>query len=318
LSKSKQSCPICSSFREITLHLHELSIFCDLLNDTRDVYRVVKKRVEVYGKAESTSVAKWLKLASQLESVGMNAFRYQEAHVYCEPVADELSSGAAHFSSIATPLTRFIFISNALEETYRLMSWLYEHHYAKASKYGANIERKRSYSTQASWLIDDVFSGIEFPKYYFHKVDSLLETSSHYERIFGAKFDIDLVGNIERSRGLSVVRNIRNHVSHAVFPIVENPEYTLEFDDPRVKNLAISLLLKACRVASMNIQVLLGIVCNEFKSSNYFYLCDNPDVGQDFASACTFEYLKQLHLEQRFGLNESSQWAWRSEVMEDH
>ncbi|KXO13312.1 hypothetical protein AKG98_3537 [Moritella sp. JT01] len=313
---NKPVCPKCSSFREITLHLHELSKFCDLINDTRDVYKLLKKKVEICSEAKSASVAKWLMLASQLETVEMNTFRYEEAHVYCDPVADELNSNSAHYSSFATHITRFIFISNALEEAYRLTSGLYEERYVLALKSGPKIKRQRSYSTQAAWLIDEVFSAIEFPDFYFHKVDALLEISSHYKTIFNVGFDVDLEKNREKSRGLSVVRNIRNHIAHAVFPIVENPEFTWEFDDPRIKNMVITLLLRACRVATMNIQILLSIVHNEFKSQDYFYLSEDLDVGEEFQNVCTLQYLKNLHLEQSFGLNESSQWAWRSDVLE--
>jgi hypothetical protein len=153
LSNQKPLCPICGLFRELPLHLHELAIYCELLNDEKFVYRLDKKEVRKCGTAKTISIAKWLRLASQLESVKMNTFRYEEAHIYCEPVANELSSNAEHDSSIATQITRFMFISNALEEAYRLTSHLYEEEYSNLLNSGKKIKRQRNYSTQSAWLV---------------------------------------------------------------------------------------------------------------------------------------------------------------------
>ena len=231
MSTQTNLCPICGSFRELPLHLHELAIYCELLNDEKFVYKWVKKDVEKCGTAKTTSIAKWLRLASQLDSVKMNTFRYEEAHIYCEPVADELSSNAKHDSSIATQITRFMFISNALEEAYRLTSHLYEKEYSNLLNSGKKKDRKRTYSTQSAWFLDEVFASLDTPENYYHKVDGLIDISKHYKDIFKVSFDMDLTNTKTASRGFSAVRIIRNHIAHAVFPIVENTELTWEFDN---------------------------------------------------------------------------------------
>lgn len=317
MSTQKPLCPICGLFRELPLHLHELAIYCELLNDEKAVYKLAKGNVEECGTAKTASIGKWLRLASQLESVEMNTFRYEEAHFYCEPVADELNSNAKHDSSIATQITRFMFISNALEEAYRLSSHIYEKEYSKLSISKNRLERQRSYSTQSAWLLDEVFTSLNMPENYFHKVDGLIDISKHYRDIFKVGFDMDLTETKTASRGFSVVRNLRNHIAHAVFPIVENPEFTWEFDDPKIKKLVLTLLLRASRLAAMNIQVILGFSCKEFKSDSYAYFSEDPDTGEEFKEIFNCgEYLNHLHIEQSFGLNESSHWAWRNDVLE--
>lgn len=316
MKTQKPVCQICGSFRELTLHLHELGKFCELLSNEKAVFKSVKKEIVECGVAKTQSIAKWLRLASQLESVDMNTFRYEEAHFYCEPVADELNSNANHDSSLATQITRFLFISNALEEAYRLSSQVYEQQFFKLKKTSKNIERKRSYSTQSAWLLDEVFVSRELPEYYSHKVDGLTEVSKIYKDIFKVNFDIDLEKDNHKSIGFSLVRNIRNHIAHAVFPIIDNPEFTWEFDDPRTKRLVLTLLSRASRLAAMNIQIIIGFVCDEFNSDDYIYLSEDLDVGDIFSETCTLRYANNLHIEQGFGLNESSQWAWRSSALE--
>lgn len=316
MKTQKPVCQICGSFRELTLHRHELGKFCELLSNEKAVFKSVKKEIVECGVAKTQSIAKWLRLASQLESVDMNTFRYEEAHFYCEPVADELNSNANHDSSLATQITRFLFISNALEEAYRLSSQVYEQQFFKLKKTSKNIERKRSYSTQSAWLLDEVFVSRELPEYYSHKVDGLTEVSKIYKDIFKVNFDIDLEKDNHKSIGFSLVRNIRNHIAHAVFPIIDNPEFTWEFDDPRTKRLVLTLLSRASRLAAMNIQIIIGFVCDEFNSDDYIYLSEDLDVGDIFLETCTLRYANNLHIEQGFGLNESSQWAWRSSTLE--
>lgn len=317
MSTQKPLCPICGLFRELPLHLHELAIYCELLNDENFVYKLDKNEVEKCGTARTTSIAKWLRLASQLESVKMNTFRYEEAHIYCEPVADELSSNAKHDSSIATQITRFMFISNALEEAYRLTSHLYEKEYSNLLNLGKKPKRQRNYSAQSAWLFDEIFTSSDLPENYFHKVDGLIEISKHYKNIFKVSFDMDLTDTKTASRGFSAVRIIRNHIAHAVFPIVENPEFTWEFDDPINKKLILTLLLRASRLAAMNIQVILGFSFKEFKSDGYGYFSEDPDTGEEFKEVFNCgSYLNHLHINQDFGLNESSHWAWRNDVLE--
>jgi len=242
----------------------------------------------------------------------MDPFRYEEAHLWCGPIAEKLDSDANHHSAIITPLTQFIYIANALEETYRFMSPLYKIHYECISRDIPKLEQKRDYSAQASWLLDEVFSKNDMPIHYNHKVNNFLSLAKKYQSNFNVTFDVELKNNGNLSCGLSLVRNIRNHIAHAVFPIIENPEYTLEFSNPQTKRLILNLLGYACRVAAMNIQILLAISNDGFKSIGYSSLFDDPDYGDRLESLFTLDYLNTLHIEQNFGLNENSQWQLRS------
>jgi hypothetical protein len=311
-SNNKQECEKCKEFRELPLHLHELYMFCELLENTHTVYKYSKKNLRNDGSAHTVNIAKWLSLASQIKSVEMNPFRYEEAHLWCEPVADKLDSDANHHTAIITPLTQFIYIANALEETYRFTSSLYEIHHERIKIDVINLERKRDYSAQAFWLLDEIFSKNDVPTHYNHKVDNFLSLAKKYQSNFNVAFDVELKNNGNLSYGLSLVRNIRNHIAHAVFPIIENPEYTFEFSNSQTKRLILNLLGHASRVAAMNIQILLGISNDGFKSVEYSYLFNDPDYGDRLESLFTLDYLNTLHIEQEFGLNESAQWQLRS------
>jgi len=282
-------------------------MFCELLENRHIVYKFSNKSVSPEGEADTVNIAKWLRLASQIESVEMNAFRYEEAQLWCRPVAEELDSNANHHTAIITPLTRFIFIANALEETYRFASSLYEHHYQLIKMNQPKLLRKRNYSAQAHWLLDEIFSKVDVPIHYEHKVDNFLSIIRLYQSSFSVTFDVDLINCGSLSYGLSLVRNIRNHIAHAVFPIIENPEYTFDFSNPKTKRLILNLLSHASRIAAMNIQILLGVTNDGFESDGYAHLCSEPDYGDKLQSLCSLGYLNNLHIKQDFGLNDSSQ-----------
>tara|TARA_Y100000588_G_scaffold263967_1_gene278695 strand:- start:1315 stop:2220 length:906 start_codon:yes stop_codon:yes gene_type:complete len=280
-----------------------------MLQGKSDVYKYSRKELTQETEATTENISKWLLLASQLENVELNPFRYEEAHLWCEPVGDALDSEASHHSSIITPLTRFLFISNALEETYRFTSSFYEFHYNKALSTGASLNRKRNYSAQAGWLLDEVFFKTPTPKYYQHKVDAYLVQLRWYQNTFGHSFDIELEHNDKRSFGLSLVRNIRNHIAHGLFPIVDNPENGPEWFNAKTKLRIITLLNFSSCIAIMNIQMILYATNSEFKSDSYHYLCNDPDWGEQIETRLKLEYVLNLHIKQEFGLNESSMWA---------
>lgn len=315
-SSDKRECQKCNKFRKLPLHLHELYMFCELLENTHSVYKYSNKSFKKETTASTVNIAKWLRLASQIESIEMNPFRYEESHLWCGPVVEKLDSDADHHSAIITPLTQFIYIANALEETYRFTSPLYKTHYESLKIETPKLEQKRNYSVQASWLLDEVFSKIDIPTHYNHKVDNFLSLAKKYQSSFNVTFDVELKNNGNLSYGLSLVRNIRNHIAHAIFPIIENPEYTFEFSNPQTKCLIINLLGYASRVAAMNIQILLNISNDGFKSAGYSYLFDNPYCDK-IESLFSMNYLNKLHIEQEFGLNESAQWQLHSKLDEN-
>lgn len=307
-TEKKFKCEKCQELRELPLHLHELALFAELLLNEHTVFDRKKKVVSQKGSAHTKNIAKWLRLASQLERVELNLFRYEEAHIYCESVGDMLDSNAKHHESIITPLTRFVYVSNALEECYRFTSPAYEHAYELLRKQSPKAEYLRNNSAQAAYLLENK-PNIDSPTHYEHLVDNFLKIVRFYADLFHPAFDVELDETNGLSYGLCLVRNIRNQVAHGVFPIIEDPEYTFEFDKPHTKRNIVNLLSQASRIAALNIQILLGMTSGGFESEGYEDLCMDCDYGKYYEENCTFSYLLNLHLIQEFGLNESDYFS---------
>lgn len=299
--------------RELPLHLHELAMFSELLLNEHVVYERKKQVVLEKGLAKTKSIAKWLRLASQLERVSLNPFRYEVAHIYCEPVNDMLGSNAEHHESIITPLTRFVYVSNALEEGYRFLSPAYEIAYERLLKQSSKSEYLRNYSAQAAYLLESRSSSIELPTHYDHLVDNYRKVIKLYAEQFHSKFDMELDVPHGLSYGLCLVRNIRNQIAHGTFPIIDDPEYTFEFEQPHAKRNIVNLLSQSSRIAAINIQLLLAMVSTGFASAEYQSICTDYDYGEYFENNCTFSYLLNLHLIQKFGLNERDYFSFNSD-----
>ena len=306
-------CAKCQELRELPLHLHELAMFSELLLNEHNVYERKKGVVKQKGKAHTKNIAKWLRLASQLERVELNPFRYEEAHIYCEPVNDMLTSNAQHHETIITPLTRFIYVANALEEIYRFISPLYEAAYDILQKQSLKPEHIRTYSAQSAYLLEKEQENIKLPRHYNHLVDNFLKIVKLYTDQFHSHFDMDLENSKGLSFGLCLVRNIRNQIAHGSFPIIEDPEYTCEFYEPHTKRNIINLLGQASRISAINIQMLLAMASDGLGSDEHEASCMDYDYGDYFKEHCTFHYLLNLHVIQDFGLNESDYFAFSSE-----
>lgn len=308
-------CEKCQELRGIHLHLHELAMVSEYLQNEHDVY-VYEPKTKTFsekGTASTKAIAKWLRLASQLERVELNTFRYEVASLYCEPVADLLDSNAKHYESIATPLTRFMYVSNALEECYRFASPLYKTAYELLQKRSPKADYQRSYSVQAAYLLENAPTHISLPRHYGHLVDNFLKIIRSYVDQFHTRFDVELDDPKGLGYGLSLVRNIRNQIAHGAFPIIEDPEYTFDFDKPHIKRNIINLLGQASRIAALNIQMLLVICSKGFESKEYEALCWDDYYGKYFEENCNFSYLLNLHLGQKFGLNEQDSFSYDPE-----
>ncbi len=308
-SVKKQFCEHCLGIRELSLHIHELALFCDFLDNKVDVFKFIKGEVVSEGSASSADIAKWLTLASQLKSVDLNPYKYIDSHFYCEPMVEELDSDASHKSDIITPLTRFIFIANALEEIYRFSSSLFEEKYERFE----GEDKPRNYSMKSDWLIKHVYPRELLPKYYYNLVNDMKVLLSDFKVLFD--IDAELMGDASLSLGLSMVRNIRNQIAHGKFPIVEDPEYGCEYFNPKSKRMILSVLDNTSRLALFNIQIILGITNTGFQSDKYLMLGDDPDCGNYLKGECKLEYLRTLHLKQSFGLNELSQTELRNHFL---
>lgn len=309
----KDTCDICAELRKLSLHLHELAAFCDYLDNRRKTYVRRKGTLIPCHEASTAVIAGWLRLASQIERVDLDTYQFQEAHIYCEPVDEQLRSDAEHHSLIATPLTRFIFFSNALEETYRFVSPTYEWRFDRRAAEGMNEEYLRSRSMQATLILDEC-KHLSIPYGHQHLKENLLKFSQIYFGKFGGTLDAGDRAISDQSYGLQLVRNVRNHVAHGVFPLLENPEYSINSDHPTRRN-TINLLNQCTRIGAIGIQLMLAADNDGFQSILYGQNCDDFDYGNYFSENMNREYLLNLHRSQDFGLNESAYYRW-SELAE--
>ena len=301
------SCPVCSGLRPLSMHLYELAAYGDFLDNNRITYVRKKNILLPDQEARTSTISGWLRLASQVERVELNTFQFQAAHIYCEPVADALGSDAEHYSRIATSLTRFVFFCNALEETYRFLNPTYEAAYDRAAQSG-KIEYLRSPSMQASAVLDQS-SGIAIPIEYKHLVENLAKVTDIYLQQTGATLDTSGKTLKDLSYGVQLIRNIRNQVAHGVFPLLENPEYSMNVNNFQIRN-TVNLLNQCTRVGAISIQIMLKIDNDGFNSYSYVEAKEDLETGEYFSKHISSGYLMNLHKLQDFGLCEEAYFRW--------
>lgn len=98
-------------------------------------------------------------------------------------------------------------------------------------------------------------------------------------------------------------------MAHGVFPLLENPEYSMN-DDHLARRNTINLLNQCTRIGAIGIQLMLAIDNDGFHSILYGEHCDDFDYGTYFSENMNREYLVNLHRSQDFGLNESAYFRW--------
>jgi hypothetical protein len=91
-----------------------------------------------------------------------------------------------------------MYVSNALEECYRLSSSIYESQYETLLKGQLKIEYLRNYSAQATYVLGKAQNRIELSKHYYHLVNNFLKILKFYLAIFKVRFDVDL-GSVDVS-----------------------------------------------------------------------------------------------------------------------
>lgn len=288
-------CPSCKELRPLSTHLYELAEFCSYLANSVEYIDGDLKR-----EMSSTVIGDWLKLASQLEKVKVNTWKFaDDAALYCGTVADQVDSDSSHFTAYATALTKFIFVMNALEETYRFVAGNYER---LADAQGISDDKRlRKASMKAAALVDSI-SKQTFPKHFDHMVANYVSIFNRYCKKYKTELS-GLQGTSPQasSLGLHLVRNLRNHVSHGVFPLIDNPEYWGE--EGERENL-IQLLLHSCRLGALFMQILIGKYNYGFKSYEYHQI--EGAYGSEFdyfIANCTNEYIGKLHIEGGFSFN---------------
>ncbi|EPE5851653.1 hypothetical protein [Vibrio vulnificus] len=277
-------CPTCTQFRKLDAHLFELASFCESLGNSVS-YCGDEGKVSV----STETIGQWLMLAAQLEEVKINTWKFaDDSGLYCRPAADAYDSDMKHYSSYATVLTRFIFVSNALEEMYRFVVPSYLNHDEIKNK------KLRKASMQAAALVD-LCTECELPLHFHHKIDSLIksiEACSYINKkpLGGMKG----VKKSDISYGLHLIRNIRNYIAHGVFPIAVNPEWDLDYE---ALEALYGVLLNACRAACFYIQILLNKYNQGMQSYDYDHAASA--IGEEFdyfRDHCTPELSLKLHL----------------------
>ncbi len=304
----KKTCALCPALRGLSLHLYELALYCDYLDNLRTTY-VRKKGILIPDQeAQTATAAGWLRLASQVQRVDLDTYRFQAAQLYCEPVDELLRSDAEHHSAITTPLTKFIFFCNALEEIFRFVSPTYETAFDNSARHGGKQEYLRSHSMQAALLLDH--SGhTDIPYDYGHLVENLSKITKIYLDQTGGTMDTAGKTVQDLCFGIQLIRNVRNQVAHGVFPLLENPEYSTRSNHFQVRN-TINLLNQCTRVGAISIQMILNIDNDGFQAQVYGDASNDPETGNYFATQMHGGYLMTLHRSQEFGLNEEAYFKW--------
>lgn len=266
--RPEATCPICSNVRGLQEHLIELGNAAELLGN-QSQYTSEHGTVFI----RTSTIGEWLLLASRLERVEIDTWKYSGGDAFfCETIADNLDDHSRHYTNHATALTRFMFVCNALEETYRFIDHLYLP-LADTNKLSPSA-KKRTSSFRAVALIDDLFersgTAVE-PKDFGHLVGNFIGlfncyTTNHDATITG----IDSGAVSRKTHALHPVRNLRNHVAHGTFPIGPPADYGGYEDNDEL----VQLLKHGCRTAALYIQVILHGFCSRFESHDYQAIID--------------------------------------------
>lgn len=296
-----QPCSICATARCLSEHLTEVAFAAQYLGNTATYvgeHGTVKIRTETIGD--------WLRLASQLKTVEINAWRHEPTAgdaFYCEPVAGNIDAHSEHYTNHATALTRFVFVCNGLEEAYRFIDHLYES--LSIRKGVAKKDRMRTSSMRAAALLEDLFDregAAAAPRDFEHHCGNFVRLFNQYRAEHGAA-----VGGIEAGAeklptfALQLVRNLRNQVAHGTFPLGPPADFGGYEDSKEL----VLMLRHACRVASLYLQIILRWFSPGFESRDYNAIRDAHGKEVDrFIKECSLAYVLDLHLKGDFALHD--------------
>ncbi|MBB1361540.1 hypothetical protein H5125_05135 [Shewanella sp. SR44-4] len=290
-------CPTCIKNKPLKAHLFELSELCRYLGNSVEFTQHGSTRI-----VKTSVIGDWLKLASHLKKVHMDWWRYRNvmSEMYCPSDIDEEASDEEHFTEYSTALTRFMYVTNAMEEAYRFIDK--EYHSLDSVINMPKKKRLREPSMRATVVID-LIPKEHLPENFFHIMSNLEITFERYTKDFS--LTVNGIGGVNKndiSAGLHLIRCLRNHIAHGVFPIVDNPEYCGRED--KNKNL-LNLLFHACRASAVYIQTILLSFNEGFQSHDYFFMIEAWDEeGYYFESNCKIELAKSLHLKGTFSFAE--------------
>lgn len=242
----------------------------------------------------TANLSQWLMLGAQLVSVDVDAWRFSGSDgFWCRPAADMYDSDTKHYSRFCLHLNRFIYTYNALEEIYSFLDRYYD----------AVPKKIRSHSIKFSILLNNS-EGLILPEHFWHLSKNFQTFAERYSSVFQLKVDSEMIFNGKVSYALDLIRNIRNHIAHGVFPIVENPDYDVFIDKI---SLVINLLVHSCRLAALYIQIAFMNFNHGFQGYiNLFGDALDDDSVEPFLAS----HLNNAHLCSDFGLNPDEFTRW--------
>ncbi len=297
---NKLTCPICSTTRGLAEQLTEVALAAQLLENV-SIFKSEHDCVEINTK----TIGDWFRLAAQLETVKIDAWKLDPAvedAFFCESAADQFDAYSKHYTEYATALTRFIFVCNGLEEAYRFIDHLYPSLSTQALL--GKKAAKKSPSLRAVKMLDDLFARhgeSTYPRSFAHHCDNFIQIFHQYKDAHKAKLTgLEPGDEALPSYALQLIRNLRNHVAHGIFPLSSPAEYGGLEDGAKL----ILLLRHACRVACLYVQIILKWYSPGFMSEDYINMCNaNGEEFDRFLKNCTLDYIFNLHQASDFALH---------------
>ncbi|MEF6388395.1 hypothetical protein U9841_01065 [Escherichia coli] len=247
---NQKSCDICSKLMPLKSHIHEVTILAHYFHDPYDI---------------TFSISEWLKLSCTLENVEIEPWNYSANDMLtCRPVYEKYESDRKYISEYTTHLTRFFFVSNALEETYRLIKDNYK------SEMNTTGKRQINSNTIKAILLLEHIDDNCIPDYLGHYCNSITNFHELYIQKFAPRpdsFQFNYDKN-HKCKGLDVIRQLRNYIAHGIFPINLNPEFT---HGARTVGNLMRFLMLSTRLALIYIQIFLLNFGKEFDKKQYLH-----------------------------------------------
>ena len=245
---ANHSCTICSKLRPLNSHIHEVSILAHFYFHNCEI---------------TYSISEWLKLSFTLDKVSVEPWDYSANDMFtCRPAYEKLVSDRINISEYTTHFTRFFFVTNALEETYRLIVSNYN------SEMNSTSKRSLTSNTVKAIMLLEKIEDVYIPSYLEHYCESLSNFQDLYIKEFKPRKDsigLEYEKN-HRCKGLDIIRQLRNYISHGIFPINMNHEFNGGF---RLVGNLMRFLMMATRLALVYIQIFLLKYGGGFKKDLY-------------------------------------------------
>lgn len=274
----------CNQLKNLDIHLYDLACFCEHLGNKANC-----KDNDDTICANTETIGSWLKLAAQLDKVDINTWKFSsDSELNCGYASDAVNADMKHYSSYSTLLTKFIFISNALEEMYRFIVPIYKNNNSLTKK---GLKKP---SMQAAALVD-ICTDPELPKYFHHILEEFIKSFNSCDDIKRNQLSgMKEVQITDFSYGLHLIRNIRNYVAHGDIPIIITPSWCDDYDR---KEALFAVMENTFRVSCLFIQILLNKYNNGMQSDHHKQAIKG--IGKEFdyyRENCNPKIALNLHL----------------------